>query len=118
LGVDEKQSVFLVLHDFRESGFLRPYGQKTTNVSTDPSSRFWRKPVVFACSFPLTAVAQSRIRTGFPLGVSPENATSKRYTTRVVLSVNPNLGVLPMRFRNNFDFRVSNVRLVPFNCGF
>jgi hypothetical protein len=41
---------------------------KMTGVSTDPSSRFQRKPVVIGCSILLTAAGQSRIRTGFPLG--------------------------------------------------
>ena len=54
--------------------------QKTTGVSTNPSSRFWRKPVVFGRSFLLTAAGQSRIRTRFPLDVSPGNVTSKRPT--------------------------------------
>jgi hypothetical protein len=44
--------------------------QKVTGVSTYPSSRLWRKPVVFGCSFLLTAAGQFRIPTGFPLGVS------------------------------------------------
>jgi hypothetical protein len=38
-----------------------------TGISTDPSSRFQRKPVVFGCSILLTAAGQFRIRTGFPL---------------------------------------------------
>src|SRR5229473_5672605 len=42
---------------------------KMTGVSTDPSSRFQRKPVVSGCSILLTAAGQFRIRTGFPLNV-------------------------------------------------
>ena len=51
-----------------------------TSVSTNPSSRFRRKPVVIGCSILLTAAGQSRIRTGFPLGAPPGSATSKRTT--------------------------------------
>src|SRR5947207_1779547 len=43
--------------------------KKKTGVSTGPSSRFQRKPVVFGFSILLTAAGQSRIHTGFPLGV-------------------------------------------------
>lgn len=39
---------------------------KETGVSTDPSSRFWGKPVVFGCSSLLTAAGQFRICAGFP----------------------------------------------------
>lgn len=43
--------------------------QENDGTSTNPSSRFLSKPVVFGCSFLLTAAGQLRIRTGFPLGV-------------------------------------------------
>ncbi len=43
---------------------------KMTDVSTDPSSRLQRKPVVTGCSILLTAAGQSRNRTGFPLGAT------------------------------------------------
>src|SRR6266404_9374682 len=49
------------------SSDLQAWPVKMTGVSTDPSSRFQRKPVVFGCSILLTAAGQSRIRTGFPL---------------------------------------------------
>jgi hypothetical protein len=55
---------------------------KLTGISTGPSSRFQRKPVVFGCSILLTAAGQSRIRTGFPLdappGASPANEPQDR----------------------------------------
>jgi hypothetical protein len=50
------------------SSDLQAWPVKLTGVSTDPSSRFQRKPVVFGCSILLTAAGQFRIRTGFPLG--------------------------------------------------
>jgi hypothetical protein len=53
---------------------------KMTGVSTGPSSRFQRKPVVFGCSILLTAAGQFRIRTGFPFGVPSWNVTSERTT--------------------------------------
>src|SRR5207245_1460551 len=77
------------LHDF-EAGFgavtgtssdLQACPIKMIGVSTGPSSRFQRKPVLFGRSILLTAAGQSRIRTGFPLGVPMGNATSKRCST-------------------------------------
>jgi len=46
--------------------------QISTGASTDPSSRLQRKPVLFGCSFLLTAAGQFRIFTGFPLRVPLE----------------------------------------------
>ena len=77
------------LHDFHagfgvvtgRSSDLQACSIDVIGVSTGPSSRFQRKPVVLGCSILLTAAGQSRIRTGFPLGVSLGNATSKRHTT-------------------------------------
>jgi hypothetical protein len=47
-------------------------------ASTNPSSRFFGKPVVLGCSFLLTAAGQFRFHTGFPLTfpheTSPANA--------------------------------------------
>jgi hypothetical protein len=54
--------------------------QKSNGISTNPSSRLLRKPVVFGCSFLFTAAGQSRIHTGFPFRRSPRNAASKRST--------------------------------------
>ena len=76
-------------HDFHagfsvvtgRSSDLQAWPIKMTGVSTDPSSRFQRKPVVTGRSILLTAAGQSRICTGFPLGAPPGNATSKRSTT-------------------------------------
>ncbi len=62
------------------SSDLQAWPVKMTGVSTDPSSRFQRKPVVSGCSILLTAAGQFRIRTGFPLNVPPGNVTSNRAT--------------------------------------
>src|SRR5271165_5062399 len=75
-------------HDFHagfgvvtgRSSDLQALPIKMIGVSTGPSSRFQRKPVVFGCSILLTAAGQSRIRTGFPLNVPPGNVTNKRAT--------------------------------------
>ena len=63
-------------HDFHagsgvvtgRSSDLQAWPIKMNGVSTGPSSRFQRKPVLFGRSILLTAAGQSRIRTGFPLG--------------------------------------------------
>src|SRR5260370_15065438 len=64
------------------SSDLQAWPVKMTGVSTDPSSRFQRKPVVFGCSILLTAAGQSRIFTRFPLtfplGTSPANEPQDR----------------------------------------
>jgi hypothetical protein len=64
-------------HDFHagfgvatgRSSDLQAWPIKMTGASTGPSSRFQRKPVLLGRSILLTAAGQSRIRTGFPLGV-------------------------------------------------
>lgn len=74
-------------HDFHaefgvatgRSSDLQAWPIQVIGVSTGPSSRFQRKPVVFGCSILLTAAGQSRIPTGFPL-TFPWNVTSKRTT--------------------------------------
>jgi hypothetical protein len=48
---------------------LAGMADQMTGASTGPSSRFQRKPVLLGRSILLTAAGQSRIRTGFPLGV-------------------------------------------------
>jgi hypothetical protein len=72
---DHRQPPLGGLHDIH-AGFWRGYWQvfglagaaiKVDGVSTNPSSRFRRKPVVFGCSFLLTAAGQFRVHTGFPL---------------------------------------------------
>ncbi len=80
------------------SSDLQAWPVKMTGVSTDPSSRFQRKPVVFGCSILLTAAGQSRIRTGFPLTFPWERhqQTSHKIEGCPFL-VNPNVAVLLMR---------------------
>src|SRR6266576_3159493 len=58
------------LRTYRRAGLV-------AGISTDPSSRFWRKPVITGRSILLTAAGQSRIRTGFPLNAPLESVTNK-----------------------------------------
>jgi hypothetical protein len=63
-------------------------------VSTNPSSRLLRKPVVFGCSFLLTAAGQSRLRTGFPLTFPWERHQQAPHNIKCCISaVNQNVGV-------------------------
>ena len=72
---DHRQPPLGGLHDFHagfgvvtgRSSDLQAWPINMTGISTGPSSRFQRKPVVFGCSILLTAAGQFRIRTGFPL---------------------------------------------------
>ncbi len=70
-------------------------------VSTGPSSRFQRKPVVFGCSILLTAAGQSRIPTGFPLTFPWERHQQAKHKIECCLgTVNLNVGArLPHHFR-------------------
>src|SRR5215467_2759139 len=67
----------------------------SNGVSTDPASRSWRKPVMFGCSFLLTAAGQFRILTGFPLTFPQERHQQAIHKIKGrSLSVNLNVGVL------------------------
>jgi hypothetical protein len=76
------------------SSDLQAWPVEVIGVSTDPSSRFQRKPVVFGCSILLTAAGQFRIRTGFPLDVPWERHQQTSHKIEgCSLHVNPNVAV-------------------------
>jgi hypothetical protein len=58
---------------------------QSNGASTNPSSRFFGKPVVLGCSFLLTAAGQFRFHTGFPLTfpheTSPANAPQHKVSS-------------------------------------
>ena len=77
------------------SSDLQAWPINVTGVSTGPSSRFQRKPVVFGFSILLTAAGQSRIRTGFPLTFPWERHQQTNHKIEGCLSaVNQNVAVL------------------------
>ena len=90
-------------HDFHagfgvvtgRSSDLQTWPIKMTGVSTGPSSRFQRKPVVFGFSILLTAAGQSRIRTGFPLhaSIGKRHQQTMRNIKRCSPRVNLNVAV-------------------------
>ena len=55
------------LRTYRLAHSIENTSPRSNGVSTNPSSRFFGKPVVLGCSFLLTAAGQFRFHTGFPL---------------------------------------------------
>ena len=92
------------------------------DVSTDTSSRLRRKPVVFGCSFLLTAAGQSRIRTGFPFRRFPwkRHQQASRNIKGFLAPVNANIVYFQFLSRPSNEAHStspSSCRAAAFQCG-